>query len=285
MNNKIKKISTYEEDDIDRFLKEDLGDIGDLTSNILFNTEKKIAIANIISNENCIIAGLEELCKVFQKTGAKTKLRAKDGDFIKKNQIVAEIQGSIISILKAERLALNFITKMSGIATETKKLVNICKKINPNIKIAATRKTTPGFRKYEKKAVIIGGGEAHRYGLYDAIMIKDNHIKFFGSIEKAIDKIIEKNTNKIIEVEVENKKDALTAAKKKIDVIMLDNFQPTEAEIIAKEIRKINNRILIEISGGINKKNILKYAFFADRISLSYITQSIKAIDFSLNII
>ena len=164
-------------------------------------------------------------------------------------------------------------------------LFRSCKKINPNIKIAATRKTTPGFRKYEKKAVILGGGEAHRYGLYDVIMIKDNHIKFAGSIEKTIKKINKKITNKIIEIEVENKKDALIAAKEKIDVIMLDNFNPHEAEITTKNIRKINNNILIEISGGVNKKNILKYAAFADRISLGYITHSIKAIDFSLNII
>jgi nicotinate-nucleotide pyrophosphorylase (carboxylating) len=272
-------------DNIDIYLREDLGNEGDITSDSLFNNEIEIAKANIISNEKCIIAGLDELKIVFEKTGAETKLKVKDGDLIKKNQIIAEIQGSFLSILKGERLALNFISKMSGIASETKKLVDKCNKINPNIKIAATRKTTPGFRKYEKKAVILGGGEAHRYGLFDVVMIKDNHIKFTGSIEKAIDKVINKNTNKIIEVEVENKKDALIAVKKKIDVIMLDNFKSNEAEKTAREIRKINNNVLIEISGGINKKNILKYAAFADRISLGYITQSVKAKDFSLNII
>ena len=270
-------------DDIDIFLKEDLGNEGDITSDSLFNNE--IAEANIISNENCVIAGLEELKNVFKKTGAETKLFVKDGDFIKKNQIIVEIKGPILSILKGERLSLNFISKMSGIATETKKLIDICKEINPNILIAATRKTTPGFRKYEKKAVILGGGDAHRYGLYDVVMIKDNHIKFSGSISVTIDKIINKIKNKKIIVEVENKKDALIAAKKKIDVIMLDNFKPYDAEITTKEIRKINDKIMIEISGGINKNNILKYASFADRISLGYLTQNVKAKDFSLNII
>jgi len=283
MNKKIEKISTCQEDDIDRFLKEDFGNEGDITSENLFNNEKAEAI--IISKENCIIAGLEELKIVFNKTGAKTNLKTNDGDAIKKNQIIAEIQGPIISILKGERLALNFISKMSGIATETKKLIDKCKKINPNIKIAATRKTTPGFRKYEKKAVLLGGGEPHRYGLYDSVTIKDNHIKFSGSIEKTINKIIKKTSNKIIEVEVENRKDALLAVKEKIDVVMLDNFKPYDAEITAKEIRKINKNIIIEISGGINKKNILKYATFADRISLGYITQSVKSKDFSLEII
>lgn len=269
-------------DDIDRYLKEDLGLEGDITSENLFNDET--AKAKIISKENCIIAGLDELQIIFKKTGAKTELKAKDGEFIKKNKIIAEINGPINSILKGERLALNFISKMSGIASETNKLTKKCKKINQNIQIAATRKTTPGFRKYEKKAVIIGGGEPHRYGLYDAVMIKDNHIKFSGSIDKAIDKILEKKLNKTIEVEVENKKDALIASKKKIDVLMLDNFNPYDAEITAKEVRKINKNIIIEISGGINNKNILKYAPFADRISLGYITQSIKSKDFSLEI-
>lgn len=270
-------------DDIDRYLIEDFGVEGDITSENLFNNET--AKAKIISKENCIIAGLEELKIVFKKTGAETELKTKDGAKVNNNQIVAIVEGPIISILKGERLALNFISKMSGIATETKNLINICKKINPNIKIAATRKTTPGFRKYEKKAVVIGGGEAHRYGLFDAVMIKDNHIKYLGSIDKAINKIKNKISNKTIEIEVENIDDALLAVKNKIDVIMLDNFEPIKAKTAAKEIRKINKNIIIEISGGINKKNIIEYASFADRISLGYLTQSIKSKDFSLEII
>jgi len=270
-------------DDIDRFLKEDLGESGDITSDALFDNEK--AKANIISKEKCVIAGLEELKTIFNKTGAIAKLNVKDGNIVNKQQNVAEIKGSIKSILKGERLALNFISRMSGIATETKYLVDLCKKINPNIQIAATRKTTPGFRKYEKKAVVLGGGESHRYGLYDVVLVKDNHIKYMGSFEKTIDKVVNKTSNKIIEVEVENKNDALIAVRKKIDVIMLDNFNPKDAEKTVKEIREINEKILIEISGGINRDNITKYAKFADRISLGYITQSIRAINFSLDII
>ena len=174
---------------------------------------------------------------------------------------------------------------MSGIATETKKLVDICKSINPKVTIAATRKTTPGFRKYEKKAVVIGGGESHRFGLFDAVMIKDNHIKLIGSVDKAITKIKEKVQNKVIEIEVENEKDAMTAARLNVDVIMLDNFDPKTAKDIANSIHKINQNILIEISGGVTSNNISKYASFADRISLGYITHSIKSIDFSLEII
>jgi len=269
-------------DDIDRFLLEDLGKEGDITSDNLFTNETAEAI--IIAKENCVVAGLEELRNVFEKTGAFTTLLVKDGDLVKEKTIVAKIKGPARSILKGERLALNILGRMSGIATETKRLVGICRKINPNVKIAATRKTTPGFRKFEKKAVIIGGGEPHRYGLYDAVIIKDNHLKLIGSVEKAIKKIKEKVKNKKIEVEVENEKDAVIAAKLSVDVIMLDNFNPKSAEIVAKKIRKINNNVLIEISGGINPKNITKYARFADIISLGYLTHSIKNKDFSLEI-
>ena len=270
-------------DDIDRFLEEDLKDEGDITSDSLFSTEKGRAV--IVAKEDCIIAGIDEIIEVFKKTGAKIKTRAKDGDLVKKHTVIAEIDGSLRSILKGERLALNFLSKMSGIATETKKLIDKCKQINPCVTVAATRKTTPGFRKYEKKAVMIGGGEAHRYGLYDAVMIKDNHIKGFGSVKKSIEKLKQNIKNKIIEVEVENEEDALIAAKLNVDVIMLDNFDPKKGQYISNKIREINNEILIEISGGITPDNISDYASFADRISLGYITHSSRSIDFSLEVV
>jgi len=270
-------------DDIDRFLQEDLGQEGDITSESLFTNE--IAKAHIISKEKCVVAGLEEAKKIFEKTGAETKLKVKDGDFVKEEISVAELKGPIKSILKGERLALNFIGRMSGIATETKKIVEKCKAKNPNVTIAATRKTTPGFRKYEKKAVLLGGGEEHRFGLFDAVMIKDNHIKGVGSIEEAVKRAKQKIQNKTIEVEVENLEDALIAAKMKVDVIMLDNLKPTQCELIAKKIREIDKSILIEISGGINPKNILDYVSFADRISLGHLTHNIKNKNFSLEIV
>jgi len=270
-------------DDIDRFLEEDLNNEGDITSENLFNNEK--AKANIIAKQNCILAGRGEVETIFKKTGAKTIFFKKDGEKVKNKTIIAEINGPIKSILKGERLALNFLGKMSGIATETNKLVKKCKKNNPKIQIAATRKTTPGFRKYEKKAVKIGDGETHRYGLFDAVMIKDNHIKSIGSVKKAIKKIKQNVKNKTIEIEVENEKDAITAAEMKVDVIMLDNMLPKEVEKIAKKIKKIDKNILIEISGGITPENIIEYSPYADRISLGYLTHSTKSKDFSLEII
>jgi nicotinate-nucleotide pyrophosphorylase (carboxylating) len=269
--------------DIDRFLKEDLGEEGDITSDSLFADES--AEAKIIVKEDCCVAGLKEAEMIFNKFGVQTTLKVNDGDSIKNGAIVAIINGPVRSILKVERLALNIIGRMSGIATETKKLVNICREHNPNITIAATRKTTPGFRKYEKKAVEIGGGESHRFGLFDAVMIKDNHIKLIGSVEEAIKITKEKIKSKIIEIEVENEEDAILAAELYVDVIMLDNFDPRSAEKVAKKIKQINQNILVEISGGITADNIASYASFADRISLGYLTNSIKSKDFSLEII
>jgi nicotinate-nucleotide pyrophosphorylase (carboxylating) len=270
-------------DEIGFYLDEDLEKKGDITSNNLFSDET--ATANIIAKEDCIVAGLEIGSEVFKRTGAKVNLKSKDGDFINDGTVVAVVKGTACSILKGERLVLNIIGRMSGIATETKMLVEKCRKINPKIKIAATRKTTPGFRRYEKKAVEIGGGDAHRYGLFDAILIKDNHIKVVGSVEKTIEKILKSIKNKEVEIEVEKEEDAILAAKNNIDCIMLDNLDAKIAEKISKKIKNINPNILIEISGGITEYNITDYAQFADRISLGYLTHSVKSKDFSLEIL
>lgn len=268
--------------DITRFLKEDLNDKGDVTTEALFTDETAHGI--IISKEACILAGLDEAKKVFDQTGAQLTLKKKDGDSIQQATIIATIKGPVKAILTGERLALNLMGRMSGIATETKQIVEKCMKVNPNIEIAATRKTTPGFRIYEKKAVKIGGGHPHRMGLYDAIMIKDNHLKITGSITHAIDLVRMKDKKIPIEIEVENETDAIHAAEKNVDVIMLDNFSPDHACKVAQKIRQKKPDILIEISGGITPDNILQYALFADRISLGYLTHSVKNKDFSLEL-
>jgi nicotinate-nucleotide pyrophosphorylase (carboxylating) len=269
-------------DDIERFLREDLGKNGDITSDALFTKEAARAI--IIAKDDCTIAGLDEATRVFKKTGANTKPLVKDGSTVKKGATVLEIKGPVRAILKGERLALNIIGRMSGIATETKTLVERCRTINPKVTIAATRKTTPGFRSFEKKAVILGGGEPHRQGLFDAVLIKDTHLKIIGSVEEAIKKAQAKTHKKTIEIEVENEQDALIAAQMNVDAIMLDNIDPRSAEIIARKIRQINPHILIEVSGGITRENIEQYASYADRISLGYLTHSIRSKDFSLEI-
>lgn len=270
-------------DDIDRYLDEDLGKEGDITTQALFSDEKTKAV--IISKESCVLAGLEEAKEIFYRVGADAELLYNDGSQIVSGTDVVYISGPVKSILTAERLALNFLGRMSGIATETRKIVDQVKKINPNIRVAATRKTTPGFRKYEKKAVILGGGESHRFGLFDAVLIKDNHIACIGSIKKSIEDVKKTVKDKIIEVEIENESDAITASNMGVDVILIDNLIPEEASRIAKKIRSINPDIIIEISGGINFSNISSYAVFADRISLGCLTHSIINKDFSLEII
>lgn len=270
-------------DEIDRFLEEDLNDEGDVTSSALFTKEK--GKARIISKESALVAGLEEAREVFEKTGAVLTKKIEDGSFVESKKVIGIVEGSIKSILIGERLALNFLGRMSGIATETHYLVQRCHKYNPKVSIAATRKTTPGFRKYEKKAVELGGGEPHRFGLFDAVLIKDNHISAKGSFKKTIE-LVKKNVNdKIIEVEVEHEKQAIQAAQIGVDIIMLDNFPPKQAKKVARKIKSINPQILIEVSGGITPETILDYVMFSDRISMGYLTHTIKNKDFSLEII
>jgi nicotinate-nucleotide pyrophosphorylase (carboxylating) len=270
-------------DELHWYLKEDLDEIGDITSDALFEDQQ--AHAEIITNDNCILAGLEEAIQLFHEQKCKVEKYASDGEEITKNSVILRIQGNARSILKIERLALNILGRMSGIATETHDAVTICNNINKNVSITATRKTTPGFRKFEKKAVKIGGGETHRYGLYDSILIKDNHLFLTGSIQKAILTIKKKHPNKPIEIEVDTYQDAIKAAKLHADIIMLDNFTPNNAKNTSKEIKKSYPSAIIECSGGITKKNITRYAEFADRISLGSLTHSIKSKDFSMNFI
>ncbi|MBU0496871.1 MAG: carboxylating nicotinate-nucleotide diphosphorylase [Candidatus Thermoplasmatota archaeon] len=268
-------------DELTRYLKEDLGDIGDITSDTLFTNES--VQAKIIAKQSCIIAGIEEATYLFTNAGCSIHNCVKDGTQVKPNQQILIIAGSARNILLIERLALNILGRMSGIATKTRELVTICKKINPNIQIMATRKTTPGFRTYEKKAVVIGGGAPHRFGLYDAILIKDNHLHLIGSVTTAIEKVRNTLPNHAIEIEVETVKDALTAAKHHVDIIMLDNFTASAAQKVAKKIRSISPKTIIECSGGITKNNIKNYVVFTDRISLGMLTHSIKSKDFTLD--
>jgi len=157
-------------------------------------------------------------------------------------------------------------------------------KINPKVRIAATRKTTPGFREFEKKAVLIGGGDPHRYALDDAILIKDNHIMLVGGVEEALKRARRGSFTKKIEIEVENPKDARTALANGADIIMLDNFKPKALQKLSEELKSIRPDVMIEASGGISPKNVRKFAPGADIISLGWLTHSVKSIDFSMDV-
>jgi nicotinate-nucleotide pyrophosphorylase (carboxylating) len=174
--------------------------------------------------------------------------------------------------------------QMSGIATATRNVLWSCQERNPRIIIAATRKTTPGFRYYQKKAVALGGGDPHRNRLDDAVLIKDNHLAIVGSITEAVRRAKEVSFTKKVEVEVVTLEGAEEAARAGADVIMLDNMSPEQAKVCAQAVRTIDQRILVEASGGITPESAPSYAEAVDIISLGWLTHSSKAVDFSLDI-
>jgi nicotinate-nucleotide pyrophosphorylase (carboxylating) len=266
---------------IEEFLREDIGN-GDITSEALIGVQ--MGAARLFSKEECAVAGLEEAEEVFNTLGLWTAARVKDGESVLPGTEVLYVEGSLRSILSGERLALNFLMQMSGIATATRNVLWSCQERNPAIIIAATRKTTPGFRYYQKKAVALGGGDPHRNRLDDAILIKDNHLAIVGSISRAIKLAKSVSFTKKVEVEVVTLEGAEEAALAGADIIMLDNMTPERAKVCALAIKAIDPRILVEASGGITPDTAPAYAEAVDIISLGWLTHSSRAIDFSLDI-
>ncbi|MCS4541991.1 MAG: carboxylating nicotinate-nucleotide diphosphorylase [Euryarchaeota archaeon] len=268
-------------------LLEDLG-FEDITTEMLVPEDLE-AEAKIITNEDGILAGVNEAKIVFEDLGVKIINVLKDGTRVKANTSIMELKGSAKAILQGERLALNLLMKMSGIATTTATLIEKAHKFNPKIKIAATRKTTPGFRYFEKKAVRIGGGDPHRYRLDDAVLIKSNHLTLAGGLEKAIALAKERASfTKKIEVEVNNPSDALKAAQLGVDIVMLDNFSTSQIKETIAELKKVGlrNRILLEASGQITPLNIEEFAKTGvDIVSMSYLTLAAEPLDMNLRII
>ncbi|MGV7225729.1 MAG: carboxylating nicotinate-nucleotide diphosphorylase [Nitrosopumilus sp.] len=263
---------------LSQFLAEDIGK-GDITSNLL--PKKKISV-KIISRENAIVAGASYAKEIFKLKGCNAKILKKDGSKIKPNQTVMTITGNAGNILTCERTALNLLTRMSGIATQTNSLV---KKIPNKTKLYATRKTAPGLRYFDKEAVEIGGGKKHRLTLDEMVMIKDNHIAIGESLLSLIKKT--KKKYRKFEVEVENTADAELAAKEGATIIMLDNFTPSQIKKTIQVLKnqKLRSKVMLEASGGINSKNISKYGQTGvDIISVGSITNSVKGIDMSLEI-
>lgn len=273
--------------DIDKIielaLQEDVGD-GDHTS-LSTIPENATGSAHLMIKEDGILAGVDIAQKVFNKVdpGIKFEKFVSDGSFVKKGDIVFRVQGQSMSILTAERLALNFMQRMSGIATFTHKMTQLIQGLPT--KILDTRKTTPLLRELEKYSVRMGGGENHRMGLYDMIMIKDNHIDFAGGINLAIDStkkyLEDKKKDLKIEIEVrdfDELKQVLDHGG--VDRIMLDNFTPID---LKKAVEIIGGKYETEASGGISKETIRKYAESGvDYISVGALTHQIKSLDMSL---
>lgn len=264
--------------ELERFAAEDLGSDDDSAGIV----PQVTANARIVCKEDGVLAGLEEACEVFRYFCTTAEKKREDGQPVKKGDIVLVINGNAADILRAERLALNFLGRMSGIATLTARCVTKA----PGVRVAATRKTTPGFRKFEKKAVKLGGGDAHRYDLSSAVMIKDNHIAIMG-LEGAVAAAKKAASfTKKIEIEVESVDDAIRAAELGVDIIMFDNMKPYKFIPAIKKIRQINPHIILEVSGGIIPSNIGEYARTGiDVISLGALTRDSKWLDFSLDVV
>ena len=268
---------------VNRALKEDLGIVGDITSDNIFSEEEKCK-GKILAKEPGIICGLEVAEMVFKQCNNNLSFNflKKDGDIINKGEEIAHIEGVTRDILKGERTALNFLQRLSGIATQTADYVEKIK--DYPVRITDTRKTTPTLRILEKYAVTVGGGYNHRMGLYDAVMIKDNHIRAAGGIKTAVKNIREQvpHTTKI-EVEVENLKEIKEALKAEADIIMLDNMEYKEME---EACSLIQEKIIIEASGGINLETIQKVAETGvDIISIGALTHQIESLDISMDIV
>lgn len=229
-----------------------------------------------------ILAGNRFIVPFLKYLGFSNINGEKDGREVKKGDIVLNFEGDA-DILTVERLILNFLGKLSGIATITNLMVKKAKEVNPYVRIAGTRKTTPGFRLFEKYAIEVGGGDPHRYNLSDAVLIKDNHITLYGNLEELIKRVkFSVSFTKIIEVEVSSYEDAIRAFKAGADVILLDNMKPYEILPIVNELK---SKVLLEASGGITPDNVIDYAKTGvDVISSGYITHRYRSLDFSLDV-
>ncbi len=268
-------------DIIDIALKEDIGS-GDITTDFLVLSERKVKTF-IKAKENGIIAGLKIAEKVFKKLDSNIvwKENFKDGDRIKANYIIVNIEGSYKAILTGERTALNFLQRMSGIATETAKFVDTVK--GTKAKILDSRKTVPGLRELDKYSVKMGGGMNHRMGLYDMVLIKDNHIEVAGGIKNAVSQIKAKLKEGIkIEVETKNLGEVKEALASKVDWIMLDNMSN---EMMKEAVNLINGNARAEASGNVSLDRVRGIAETGvDFISIGALTHSVKALDLALYI-
>jgi len=269
-----------------QLLSDDIGR-GDVTTATVI-PQGAVAEALVIAKETGVAAGLEEITILSESLGLKAEGAVSDGAEIKKGQIAVKISGDAQTILSAERTMLNLLSRMSGIATATKWLVEKLHKVGLATTIAATRKSAPGLSYFDKKAVLLGGGDPHRLHLDDMILIKDNHIAIVGSVEAAIEKAkLKSSFSKKIEVEVTKASDALRAAKTGADIVMLDNFSPKQVRQTVESFKKEGffGKVLLEASGGITDGNVLEYALTGvDVLSLGALTHSVRALDVSLEI-
>jgi nicotinate-nucleotide pyrophosphorylase (carboxylating) len=274
------------EEKLKQILAEDVGH-GDVTSEAVVPAGLT-ANAEVIAKETGLVAGIEETVIFAESLGLSVNAEVADGDAVKTGTVILKVSGNARAILSAERTLLNLLSHMSGIATATRRLTEKLRKANLTAKVAATRKTAPGLLYFDKKAVLVGGGDPHRLRLDDMILLKDNHVAIAGSVENAVKKAKAARSGKKIEAEVTSTGDALKAASAGADIVMLDNFSPEQVREAVDALKKAGffGKVLLEVSGGITEQNLLDYASSqVDVISMGSLTHSVKALDISLEIV
>ena len=270
------------EEIVKKALVEDIG-FQDITTDAIV-TSSHFSTAEITAKQAGILAGIDIAATAFRLVDSEVIFSTliHDGDNVYPGQVIARVRGRTRSLLSAERTALNFMQRLSGIATAARQALDAVKDFN--CQIVDTRKTTPGLRSLEKYAVRVGGGHNHRFGLFDAVLIKDNHIEAAGSISKAVDLVRERIGHMVkIEVETESLEQVKEALAMKVDAIMLDNMS---LELMTEAVRLIDGRSVTEASGGINLESLaLVAATGVNLISLGWLTHSAPSLDLSLNIV
>jgi len=270
-----------------KFLEEDLGQ-GDITT-LLTVPSGTIVEAEIVVKESAVIAGIEEALTLLESFGFQFRVLVSDGSRVEGKATVLKIVGDARTLLSIERTLLNLLTRMSGIATAINRLIEKVRRAGYETRIAGTRKAAPGLLYFDKKAVMLGGGDTHRLHLDDLIIVKDNHLKVVGDVGEAVKRVTEAvSFSKKIEIEVSTDNEALEAAKAGADIVMLDNFSPqqiTNTMVLLDRVG-LRSKVLIEASGGINEQNVLEFAATGvDILSLGEITDSVKALDMSLEVV
>jgi len=272
---------------LQEFLEEDLGQ-GDVTTFATIPADVAVK-AEVRAKEAGVVAGLEEALVLVENFGLHAETMVDNGAEVEPKTVLLKIVGDARTLLSLERTLLNLLSRMSGIATATRRIVEKVKKAGYSTRIACTRKVAPGLAYFDKKAVAIGSGDTHRSGLDDMVLIKDNHIAIVGDAAQAVRKARESTSfSKKIEIEVTNSNDAVKVAEAKADVIMLDNFQPRQIRESLEGLKKekLREHVLVEASGRINEKNVLEFAATGvDILSLGEITQNAKALDMSLKVV
>lgn len=268
------------EEIIDKALLEDLG-TGDLSAQIL--PDNLLGHAKIYAKESGVVAGLPVVEQVFRRVDPRIRISSgfQDGERVDPGTIVMELDGPLRGILQAERTALNFLQHLSGLASATRRVVD--KISDLPVQITDTRKTLPGLRMLQKYAITVGGGKNHRFGLYDAVMLKDNHLTALGGMTRAVEIVKSRIGHMVkIEVECETINQVKEAVQCGVDVIMLDNMTIEEMK---EAVAYVNRRAILEASGGINEENLRRVAETGvDIISLGALTHSVKVLDFSLDV-